>query len=1024
MRPLKLVLTAFGPYAGEQSLDFRQATDAGLFGIYGPTGAGKSSIFNAMTFALFGQPAKKEQPASSLRSDHAPADLLTSVSLIFELEGKRYLVRREPDQLRPRVRGDGETSHPHAAWLFDVTDEEFDSIDFEGCGTCLAEKKVSLVESRLRELLGYGADQFRQIILLPQGRFEKFLTSSSTDRLAILRELFDVSLYRRFTEALRLKAQDAINQVRDGGRVLAQRLAAEGFASSDELDVGIGEALDAKAVLDDALKDADAALAGHQSALTAAQALDARFDEFDRAKQALALLQGKAAEIEAERVRLSNAERARRVSDVYGQVAEAEAHLSDVNEAVREADEAADKAALEFGEAEKAVAATERHDEKIEAGQRRAAELERYEAALRDAGDLGALHEEAAAALDAVANRKEAAEAEVARLIALHDETEANLRAAQRTETQRLGLSARRDSSNVLLEKARAHAQANSALETALIQLEACRVAVFEAEETEVEHRLAALELEQAFIAGQAAILAHHLSDGEPCPVCGAVEHPAPAFGHGPAQDLEREWQSARERQANAAAALQKALQAQSSAEGTVVERRQRFADLAAPEGELPGIEQTVAALDEELAALGPRADPQALEQTLAQVREQLSKARISASAAAIAHSEAAKGEAIAARSYANEIDVVPASYRDEEALAAEIHAAAAQVNRLKSEVTAARERMNLASTAKATAEATRQGARQMLERAEKTVEAARARYRSRLAELRLDEKEFGAFLEDVPEIERLAERIARHEQELRRAEGALRLCQTALEGSERPVLKPLEEACEVARSVAREARGRVAEAAARYQHLERLRGELVDERERLRRLEESTGPLRGLEQACSGGNELRIDLETFAIGTMFDAVIESANLRLEPMTDGRYRLERQTDRAGGRVKRGLDIQVHDIQTGRARELSTLSGGETFIAALSLALGLSDVVEATHGGIRLDTIFVDEGFGSLDADSDGGTLETVLQVLQNVVGAHRAVGLISHVPLVQQAVPNGFSVVKGLGGSHVEVRTA
>jgi len=251
-----------------------------------------------------------------------------------------------------------------------------------------------------------------------------------------------------------------------------------------------------------------------------------------------------------------------------------------------------------------------------------------------------------------------------------------------------------------------------------------------------------------------------------------------------------------------------------------------------------------------------------------------------------------------------------------------------------------------------------------------------------------------------------------------------VRQCEKAVAGSERPALEPLEEAWQAARGVADEARARVAQTTARQEHLERLHTQLAAERERLRKVEESTGPLRALEQACSGGNELRIDLETFAIGTMFDAVVESANLRLEPMTDGRYRLERQVDRIGGRVKRGLDIHVHDIQTGRARELSTLSGGETFIAALSLALGLSDVVEATHGGIRLDTIFVDEGFGSLDADSEGGTLETVLQVLQNVVGAHRAVGLISHVPLVQRAVPIGFTVVKDLAGSHVEARAA
>ena len=1024
MRPLKLVITAFGPYAGEQSLDFRQATDAGLFGIYGPTGAGKSSIFSAMTFALFGQSAKKEQPASSLRSDHAPADLLTSVALVFELDSRRYLVRREPDQLRPRVRGEGETAHPHAAWLFDVTDEDFDSIDVEGCGTCLAEKKVSLVEGRLRELLGYGADQFRQIVLLPQGRFEEFLTSKSGDRIKILRDLFDVSLYRQFTEALRVKAQEATNEVRNGATLLAQRLAVDGFASLDELDASIAAVREEKDRLEDTLNAADVALSGHHSALTAAQALNSRFDEFDKAKQALAFLRGNAADIDAERLRLKNAERARLVADVRRQVTEAETHLAEAGETATEAEKAAEKAAEELADAEKAVTATAGHDDRIAAAQRRSGELERYRAALRDAADLEARHKETAAALVAATSRKEAAEAEIARLAALDEATEAKLRTAQRSETKRLDLSARRDASNVLLEKARAHGQAGSALKSAIAHLEACRVAVAEAEKIQGQRREAALDLEQAFIAGQAAILAQHLMEGEACPVCGALEHPAPASGHGPAQDLERDWQSARELHAEAAAALQEALHAHSSAQSTVAERRQRLEGLVAPDGDLPTLEQAVVALDVEFAALGPRTDPQVLEQALGQVRDRLSKARRSASEAVSAHAEAAKSEGIAARSYADEINAVPEAYRDGEALGADLRAAAVEVERLKSELDSVRARMNRASEARATAQANLKNARDILDRATSNVKAASERFRARIAELKLDEQEFNAFLTDVPEIDRLAERIAAHEQELQRAEGAVRQCEKTLEGSERPVLEPLEEAWQAARGIAEEARARVAQTAARHQHLERLRIELAAERERLRKLEDSTGPLRGLEQACSGGNELRIDLETFAIGTMFDAVIESANLRLEPMTDGRYRLERQTDRVGGRVKRGLDIQVHDIQTGRARELSTLSGGETFIAALSLALGLSDVVEATHGGIRLDTIFVDEGFGSLDADSEGGTLETVLQVLQNVVGAHRAVGLISHVSLVQQAVPNGFTVVKGLSGSQVEVRAA
>ncbi len=202
------------------------------------------------------------------------------------------------------------------------------------------------------------------------------------------------------------------------------------------------------------------------------------------------------------------------------------------------------------------------------------------------------------------------------------------------------------------------------------------------------------------------------------------------------------------------------------------------------------------------------------------------------------------------------------------------------------------------------------------------------------------------------------------------------------------------------------------------------LADDLKSEFERLERIEAESGPLRALAAAFRGENQARIPLETYAIGALFDHVLASANLRFGPMSGGRYRLERNVEAAGGRAKRGLDLRVHDVHTGRAREICTLSGGETFIAALSLALGLSDVVETSHGKIRLDTIFIDEGFGSLDAEDESGTLDQVLQVLQNIVGRNRAVGVISHVSLVQQAIPNGFTIRKELCGSSVDKRAA
>ena len=187
-------------------------------------------------------------------------------------------------------------------------------------------------------------------------------------------------------------------------------------------------------------------------------------------------------------------------------------------------------------------------------------------------------------------------------------------------------------------------------------------------------------------------------------------------------------------------------------------------------------------------------------------------------------------------------------------------------------------------------------------------------------------------------------------------------------------------------------------------------------------RLETETGPLRGLADLANGKNDFNMTLETFAIGAMFDQVLEAANMRLGPMTRGRYRLTRGLEASGGRSKRGLEIEVFDINTGKARATATLSGGVTFIAALALALGLADVVESLSGKVRMDTIFIDEGFGSLDTENGAGTLDQVIQVLAALTEGRRSDGLLSHDGLVQEAIPQGFYVRSTPSGSRVEER--
>lgn len=1024
MRPLKLSMSAFGPYAATQTVDFREATDAGLFGIYGPTGSGKSSIFSAMTFALFGEAAKKEQPMTTLRSAHADADLLTEVSFVFELGAKRYLIKRQPEQMRPKARGDGETGHSHAAWLFDVTNVDLDTIDLDGCGTILAEKKVGLVATQLTEILGYGAEQFRQIVLLPQGRFEKFLTADSNERLAILRELFDVSLYRSISERLKQQASEAKRAVQDGYRVHGQRLQAEGFESSDALEDGIAEAAEAaeEARRESAVKDTAESEAN--TAHRNAEAVEAQFAAAEKAQKDLNELQSQEADIEQKRVRAANAARAQRATDKATAIQDAEKQLQNASEAEKQAYAANEEAQDSCDAAERNLKAERDRSGELEALQRTEGDLGRYSQALAEAEDLKAELEEAETArLAATTHRDEAQDAlqELTKVVANQENAIAE---AQQAEASRLRLEAQKAAVQGKLDKATAYEKAASAAAVAESKLQDTRarldLATLEKERVEAE----AKEAEQAYFSAQAGILAHHLGEGEPCPVCGSEEHPMLATAEGDVASLKRDFDAAREDLAEAIDAHQTAKVAYSTAKNSFDEKSETLAQIEDPQGTAEAIRDELTQIEESIDALGEPRDIEALQQTLAEVKRDLGEAEKALEGAKAKFQTAMTAEAVAKRSYEDQIDDVPEKYRNPSDLEAAIGETVRKIAARKKAFDDADEQAKRARTDAASASANLTSAKKAKEGAGNAVERAREQFTARLSELDLSKEQYDEFVGDVPEIDELKAEVDAFEAGLREAKGAARQAQTAIKDATRPDLAALLTAQEDAQQASAAARAVWATKKARVETLENLKAELARELARLQKLEEETGPLRLLADAFSGQNEMNTTLESFAIGAMFDQVLEAANLRLEPMTSGRYRLERDVESTGGRAKRGLDIRVHDIETGRPRNLTTLSGGETFIAALALALGLSDIVEASHGAIRLDTIFIDEGFGSLDTENDSGTLDRVLQVLQDIVGASRSVGLISHVPLVQQAVPVGFTIQKGVGGSSIEKRAA
>ncbi|MCD2176120.1 AAA family ATPase [Rhizobium sp. C4] len=1021
MRPLRLTMQAFGPYPDRVVLDFREAVEAGLFGIYGQTGSGKSTIFSAMTFALFGEAAKDDQDPASLRSDHADAALPTEVEFVFEIGERRFVVLRRPEQMRPKQRGDGATRSAHEAFLFDATGFALEAITEEQRGKIIAEKKVGVVDAAVSELLGYGASQFRQIVLLPQGRFEKFLAAKTKERLDILRDLFDVSLYRNLAARLKAEAAEAERHVIAEREICARRLTAEGFESTDALVAGIAEAEEVSAAARDAEAEARSLWTAAQARLEQAKALERQFVAAEEARKLLAgLLAGKA-EMDVLEARVVRAERARVLRDAENAVAEnaadrraAETKLQVVTEALARAT-AREKSAGDVLAAEMSRAGElDALRQELEVLGRLALTLDRAEGVSKSLAEARAAERMAQENVVGLQKRLDG-------LRQAREARTAKLKLARDHEMQRRDIGARLSTLRAQLGAAEAFERAERDVAVAVKDVEDRTGAHQAALAADVLALQAFEAAERSLAEVQALHLASRLSPGEACPVCGSTDHPMLASGALEHAGLDKAFRDTKRDLADANAATRRTEQALAVATGLLVERRERLEGLARPEDTALSLKEQVRAAESGLSALGPEVDIAALEGEIERLRLEFETGEAEAARLRDVWSDGSRDAAALQATLEEMLSDVPQDLLRKSALAD-------RQARVKLDLTGRAEARDAAERAAVSAREAALGAGKDVEAAVTARDLAAERhvrslgvFEARLAEAGLAEDEYRQLKAFFDTIESDRERIENYRRRIVAVEDAAAKAADLVAGQvppDVPVLKLETEAAEQRMNDAVKTR---AGAEQRLQHRVRLRDELAETLRKLDAAEAASGPLRNLAALFNGDNPQKLDLETFAIGAMFDQVLAAANMRLGPMTAHRYRLERDLE-GGGRGRRGLGIQAFDSHTGKARPTATLSGGETFIAALALALGLADVVESASGKVRLDTIFIDEGFGSLDTENGSGTLDIVLQVLGTLVSQNRAVGLISHVPLVQEAIPNGFYVRKQLAGSSVETR--
>ncbi|MCX4756759.1 AAA family ATPase [Kitasatospora purpeofusca] len=1042
MRLHRLTVTAFGPFAGAETVDFDALAAGGLFLLRGATGAGKSSVLDAVCYALYGE-VPGTRRANRLRSDHAEPDRLTEVRLELTLGGRRLEIVRIPEQPRPKKVGTGMTVE-RAQTLLREWSADGAGTGADGPGWRAVSKSHQEAGEEIHRLIGMSRDQFCQVVLLPQGDFARFLRADSEERGKLLRRLFDTERFqsveawlaeqrrahetavqtgRRRLRDLASKAEQAAGPGAEPaeGPVAAEDEAAPSATADAGLTTGVlGWAAVLRGGAAERLTVAEAALAGaeeaHRAAQRAREAAEQRADRQERHRQAVREA-ARLAEDEparaADRRRLTAAQAAvgvesvlhlrERAAAAYRQAREEEhrhrAVLAEVatGRTGRELLGGGDRPgsgdggdsgergdgpvgtgrALAHAEAEELAAAERRLREEIVrleaagADERQCAELARARTSLtsdlRRAEDLAEEAGEWLADFDA-------------RHTALKEEESAAREAAALVER----LDAKRADLTLRLSAARARDALDGEVGRAGPRALALRAEALDA-------RQYGLDLRERRLAGMAAELASGLSTGEPCRVCGSAEHPAPARPVGEpvrAEDEERarRAQTAAEQAADAAEQELAGLRVRRAAAAGAAGEEAADA-LAGMLGGLATEHREAVRVAERLGAVG-RAVERLTEEQSAR-RTALSDARErSAELAAQARALHAEQDKLTAR--------VAAARGDAPSVAAR----AAALDRLASAVAA------LAGAARAATEAAHQLKQADDELAGAAVAAGFASAQDAVAVL-------------LPQAERdaLEQRIDRHRAGLAAVERRLAepelVAAAALPPADLPGTRSgLGAATDRLRSAhaARDAaRLRCESLAAIGRQLAELARSLAPELARYARISR----LAALAAGTSTDNRLRMRLESYVLAARLEQVAAAASDRLVRMSGGRYTLVHSDDRGGGNKRSGLALRVVDAWTGTERDTATLSGGESFFASLALALGLADVVTDEAGGMPLDTLFIDEGFGSLDEH----TLEEVMDVLDGLRERDRAVGIVSHVADLRSRIPAQLMVRKGRHGS-------
>lgn len=911
MRPLYLTMSAFGPYAGETVIDFAELGTQGLYLITGDTGAGKTTIFDAITFALYGEASGDHRTTAMLRSKYAQENTKTYVQLRFSYHGKEYTVKRNPEYMRPKAHGEGMTKEAAYAELI--------------CGDQIY-AKVREVNKKICEIIGLDRAQFTQVAMIAQGDFLKLLLASTEDRIKIFRQIFDTGRYERLQNEIRQDYRQVYGECQDLRKSMDQYI--EGVEFPDGSEDPEGETPDGEAW--------------------------SRVREHGMAAEAISVLEQILA---SDRTHLEEWEELgqelRRQTEEIGiriQTGEEQQRRQ------REREEKEEKRRINDEELAEIVRRRDKIRESLPQAELLTEKIARYEAEIPRYEELERLQKELA---DRVGEQEQW-------------ETECQSWEKE-WEEQKKTLQSQREERESLLPAERELADVRHAWERA--EEEKRELARLEREEEALderrrEHREAVEEylasrdkaaglrgeyerIKEAYLDGQAGVLAAMLEPGRPCPVCGSVAHPDPAVRDGEAPDKK---------------AVERAEYAVTQAEEERNEKNSRAAELKASCEEKEKQLSAVLGSEQHKEVLSDRQKVNAvmLKELGDQKKKLEQKMKRYGELMQILPQEEAEQEKQAERIRQRRTDIA--------GIRAKRETMESQLERLAGELTF--------DSRKALCEEIRsmQQEKEAWERTREEVEEAYQKGQERQLTLKGEIQALKQQQTEAEQIDPDRERAQKQilQQREQRNKERCDICRTRLDKNETALAG-----------------------------IQKKHREWVKKEERCRWL-------KALDDTANGrqGEHGRIRLETYVQMAYFDRILLQANRRFETMTGGQYTLLRQRQAGNRQSQMGLDLDVMDHYNGSVRSVNSLSGGEAFKASLSLALGMADEIQAASGGIQLDTMFIDEGFGSLDEES----LQQAIRVLAELGEGRRLVGIISHVRELKNRIDRQIVVTKDRSG--------